>query len=439
MLVGYARVSTADQIPLAGPIFVVYPTGRESGYSSCRYPNRIIADLEQGVRPWMRPWSADHAAGKITRSLRHNGVPYNGINVGMLWPASVEKGYSCPLWLTFKQALELGGNVMKGGHGELVVYANRITRTETDEKGAEQIREIPFLKGYTVFNAEQCEGLPAQYTARAEPPALPPAARITRADRFFAATGVDIRHGGTRAYYGEGPDYVQMPPFETFVDAESHAATLAHELTHATKHEKRLARDMGRIRWGDEGYAKEELVELGAAFLSADLGITPEVRPDHATYIASWLGAEGRQAVHLHRRRPRAARRGLSAFPPACKGAAASRSSAPGHGRRRRAITRCSGSGLGHLSCARIQKCRCAHLHNFKFQPRDLSTSLDAACMLTFSRQLPLCGEPIIHIAIVGAPALNPYLVGALTNTLLLQSLLIRPQTRGGHDPRLWR
>ena len=156
----------------------------------------------------------------------------------MLWSASVMKGYACPLWLTFKQALELGGNVRKGEHGELVVYANRITRTETDDKGEEIEREIPFLKGYTVFNAEQCEGLPAQYSAKAEPPALPPAARIERADRFFAATGAEIRHGGTRAYYAEGPDYVQMPPFETFRDAESHAATLAHELTHWTKHEQ---------------------------------------------------------------------------------------------------------------------------------------------------------------------------------------------------------
>jgi antirestriction protein ArdC len=94
----------------------------------------------------------------------------------------------------------------------------------------------------------------------------------------------------TRAYYAEGPDYVQMPPFETFRDAESHAATLAHELTHWTKHERRLDRDMGRVRWGDEGYAKEELVaELGAAFICADLEITPEVQADHAAYIASWL------------------------------------------------------------------------------------------------------------------------------------------------------
>jgi antirestriction protein ArdC len=255
-----------------------------------RITNKIIADLEQGVRPWHRPWSAEHTAGRITRPLRHNGVAYQGINVVMLWSASVVNGYACPIWLTFKQAQQLGGNVRKGEHGELIVYADRITRTETDAKGEEVERSIPFMKGYTVFNVEQCEGLPAQYTGKAEAPALPLPQRIEAADRFFTATGADIRHGGTRAYYAEGPDHVQMPPFETFKDAERHAATLAHELTHWTKHTKRLARDLGRVRYGDEGYAREELVaELGAAFLSADLGITPEVRPDHAAYIATWL------------------------------------------------------------------------------------------------------------------------------------------------------
>jgi len=257
-----------------------------------RVTAKIVADLEQGVRPWLKPWSADHASGKITRPLRYNGIPYKGINVIILWSASVSKGYSCPLWLTFKQALELGGNVRKGESGECIVYANRITRTETDAKGEEVEHEIPFMKGYTVFNAEQCDGLPAHYYANAEAPTLTPAARIERADLFFAATGADIRHGGTRAYYAEGSDYVQMPPFETFKDAESYAATLAHELTHWTKHDKRLARDFGRVRHGDEGYAKEELVaELGSAFLAADLEITPEVREDHAAYIASWLKA----------------------------------------------------------------------------------------------------------------------------------------------------
>lgn len=219
-------------------------------------------------------------------------VPYKGINVVMLWSAAVVKGYACPLWLTFKQALELGGHVRKGEAGELVVYADRLTRTETDEAGEEVERAIPFLKGYTVFNAEQCDGLPVHYSAKAQPPALSPMARLDAADRFFAGTGAAIRHGGTRAYYAERSDHIQMPPFEAFRDAESYAATLAHELTHWTKHPSRLARDLGRVRFGDEGYAKEELVaELGSAFLAADLGLTPEVRPDHAAYIATWLKA----------------------------------------------------------------------------------------------------------------------------------------------------
>lgn len=263
-------------------------TARPDVYS--RITAKIITDLEQGVRPWFKPWNTEHAAGRITRPLRYNGIPYKGINVVMLWSASVAKGYACPLWLTFKQTLELGGHIRKGESGELVVYADRITRTETDDKGEETEREIPFLKGYTVFNAEQCEGLPAQYTAKAEAPAVPPLQPIERADQFFTATGASIVHGGSRACYIERTDSIHIPCIDCFRDAESHAATLAHELIHWTKHDKRLARDMGRVKWGDEGYAREELVaELGSAFLCADLGITPEVREDHAAYIASWL------------------------------------------------------------------------------------------------------------------------------------------------------
>lgn len=255
-----------------------------------RITSRIVAELEQGVRPWLKPWNAEHAAGRITRPLRFNGQPYQGINVLMLWGESVAKGYAAPIWLTFKQAAELGAHVHKGEHGSLVVYADRIRRTERDEAtGEEAEREIPFLKGYTVFNVEQVEGLPAHYYAVAEP-RLDPVQRIERADAFFAATRADIRHGGSMAYYSAADDHVQMPPFESFRDAESYYATLAHEITHWTKHGKRLERDFGRKRWGDEGYALEELVaELGAAFLSADLDLTPEPREDHAAYIASWL------------------------------------------------------------------------------------------------------------------------------------------------------
>jgi len=255
-----------------------------------RITNKIIADLEQGVRPWAKPWNADHAAGRITKPLRANGAAYQGINVLMLWDAATRKGYSAPLWLTYKQAQELGGTVKKGERGELVVYASKIIKTGTDARGEETEKTIPFLRGYTVFNAEQCDGLPERFTTLAEAPKLTPLERLEAADKFFAATGADIRHGGTRAYYAEQPDYVQMPRFETFRDKESYAATLGHELAHWTKHAKRLARDMGRAKWGDEGYAREELVaELCSAFLCSDLGITLTIREDHAAYVASWL------------------------------------------------------------------------------------------------------------------------------------------------------
>lgn len=254
-----------------------------------RITSRIIASLEQGVRPWLKPWNAEHAAGRITRPLRHNGEPYRGINVLSLWGEAEDRGYCCPIWMTYKQAQELGAQVRKGERGSLVVYADRIRRAETGENGEDIEREIPFLKGYTVFNCEQIEGLPARYLAPATP-VLDPVQRIALAETFFGNTNADIRHGGGRAYYNISQDFVQLPPFETFKDAESYYATLAHETTHWTRHEKRLNREFGRKRWGDEGYAAEELVaELGSAFLSADLGITPEPREDHASYIANWL------------------------------------------------------------------------------------------------------------------------------------------------------
>jgi antirestriction protein ArdC len=119
-----------------------------------------------------------------------------------------------------------------------------------------------------------------------------PAQRIEKAEGFFAATGAEIRHGGDSAFYAPAPDFVQMPPIESFRDAQSYYATLAHECTHWTRHPSRLDRDFGRKRFGDQGYAMEELVaELGAAFLCADLELTPQIRDDHAPYIAGWLKA----------------------------------------------------------------------------------------------------------------------------------------------------
>src|SRR4029077_3573406 len=115
-------------------------------------------------------------------------------------------------------------------------------------------------------------------------------ARIARAERFFGATGATLAHGGNRAFYRPSTDCIVRPLFEAFRCAESYYATLAHETTHWTGHESRLARDFGTKRFGSEGYAIEELVaELGAAFLCADLDLALQVRDDHVSYIANWL------------------------------------------------------------------------------------------------------------------------------------------------------
>ena len=251
--------------------------------------DKIIADLEHGELTWLKPWNAGNMDGRITKPLRHNGIAYSGVNVLMLWGAALEGGYCSPFWMTFKQAKELGAHVRKGERGNLVVYANTITKTEEQDDGSEEERTIPFMKGYTVFNVEQIDGLPERYYSKPEL-VIDPAQRIEHAESFFAATGADIRHGGNRAYYSGSSDHVQLPVFESFRSPESYYATLAHELTHWTKHPNRLDREFGRKRWGDEGYAREELVaELGAAFLCADLALTPEPGADHAAYIQSWL------------------------------------------------------------------------------------------------------------------------------------------------------
>ena len=251
--------------------------------------NKIITDLEHGNLTWLQPWQSGHAAGHISRPLRAGGKAYRGVNVLMLWASAMESGFNSPLWVTYKQAAELGGQVKKGEKGSLVVYADTFKKTGTDDKGEDVETTIPFMKGYTVFNAEQVDGLPNHFYATVAP-INKDTQRLDSAERFFTATGATIKHGGGQAYYMPSQDTVQMPEFPTFRDGESYYATLAHEMTHWTRHPSRLDRDLGRKRFADAGYAMEELVaEIGAAFLCADLGITPETREDHAAYIASWL------------------------------------------------------------------------------------------------------------------------------------------------------
>lgn len=173
-----------------------------------RITDRIVADLEKGTRPWMQPWRSSNAMGRITRPLRHNGLAYSGMNVLLLWSEAIARGFSNPMWMTFKQALELGGAVRKGETGSMVVFASHFTKTETDTAGEELDREIPFLKAYSVFNIAQIDGLPEKYYEQEAEPVRDPIARIEHADRFFANTGAAIRHGGSQAYYAPSLDII---------------------------------------------------------------------------------------------------------------------------------------------------------------------------------------------------------------------------------------
>lgn len=253
-----------------------------------RVTARIVEALEQGVRPWLKPWSSEHTGARVTLPLRHNGLPYKGMNVLLLWGEATDKGYRAPIWMTYKQAAELGAQVRKGEHGSLVVYADRITKTEQNDKGEDVERSIPFMKGYTVFNVEQIDGLPAQ--CRATPEAKDePLQALDAAETFFARTGAQFRHGGDRAFYAPARDLIQLPTADAFRDTGSYVATKAHELIHWTGHGSRCAREFG-WKFGDTAYAREELVaELGAAFLCASLGIAPEPRDDHVSYLGHWL------------------------------------------------------------------------------------------------------------------------------------------------------
>lgn len=258
-----------------------------------RITNKILFDLEKGELTWRKPWNSDHMAHNVQRPLRWNKIPYTGINTVVLWSTAAEKGYSLPYWMTFNQSLQLKASVRKGEKGSQVIYAEQITKEEENKDGEKQIVQIPFLKSYTVFNANQIDGLPEHFYAVPDPVPVNANApqRIEALEAFFAQTKADIRTGYKAAYYN-GNDYVEMPPIESFESVKDYYGVLAHEVTHWTKHPTRLNRDFGPKHWGDEGYAKEELVaELGACFLAADLGFEPMPEEKHAAYIQSWLQA----------------------------------------------------------------------------------------------------------------------------------------------------
>lgn len=247
--------------------------------------DNIVAMLERGVKPWAPQWSKS-ADGLMSLPLRSNGEAYRGLNLMLLWGSAEANGFRAQTWMTFNQAKALGGCVRKGSKGTQIVYWGRFDPKGDDGEEGEE-KGVLFAKGYTVFNVEQIDGLPESYFEAVAP--LPEVERIARAETWVRGTGAEVRHGGNRAYFSPAHDFVQMPPAGAFTDVQAYYGTLAHELTHWTGHEKRLARTFGK-RFGDQAYAFEELVaEMGAAFAMARLGIAADPREDHASYLASWL------------------------------------------------------------------------------------------------------------------------------------------------------
>lgn len=247
--------------------------------------NRIVAALEQGVRPWTKEWKGN---GGLTRQLRSTGEAYRGVNALNLWIAAQDRGFKSPYWLTYKAAQALGAQVIKGAKSESVFYTSTFTKTE--DNGDDRV--IPFLKASAVFNADEIEGLPAHFYPSNQPiVTVPHLTRHEASEAFLKASGADIRHGGDRAFYIHKPDYIQLPDFEAFFTSEAYYSTAFHELAHWTGAAHRLDRTKGKI-FGDPAYAFEELVaELSAAYLCADLGIAAEPREDHAAYISHWIKA----------------------------------------------------------------------------------------------------------------------------------------------------
>ena len=265
---------------------------RKSGPRTNLYDDitdKIIAELEDGRLPWVQPWGT--AAAQAPLAMPRNAATsrqYSGINVLILWGAVIQQGYPTQHWLTFRQALSLGGNVRKGERGTTVVYADRFTPEDEKRRAretGEDANSIPFLKRFTVFNAAQCEGLPDDIAVEAPPP--PPGLIEPRVEALIAATGIDFRIGGNRAFYVPSQDYMQVPPPQAYFEPINWHRTALHEMGHATGHASRLGRDFSGA-FGTRKYAFEELiVEISSAFCCASLGIVPTVR--HADYIGSWL------------------------------------------------------------------------------------------------------------------------------------------------------
>jgi antirestriction protein ArdC len=267
------------------------PTQQSSGESRVsiydEVTSRVIAEMEQGRLPWVKPWTSS-GVGLGLPSSAASRKTYSGINILILWDAALTRGFAFQEWLTFRQCNQLGGQVKKGERGTTACYADSFIPKAERERAAQDGNDpgrVPFLKRFTLFNIEQCDGLPAHVTLVPAP--IPASELVPAAEAMIAANGATIRHGGGDAMYLPQPDAIVMPPRTSFLTPADYYATITHEMGHWTAHPSRLNRDL-RGRFGSSAYAREELIaELTSAFLCAQFGIVPQVR--HADYLAHWL------------------------------------------------------------------------------------------------------------------------------------------------------
>ena len=250
--------------------------------------DRIVAALEAGTSPWQCPWRGGGVDARPANATTSR--PYRGINVLLLNLRAMTSGYSGSRWLTFAQALAVGGHVRKGEQGTQIVFFKMHDLdkgTPADSGDPASRRVVPLLRSFAVFNVEQIDGLPGVMAAKPKAPAGWEPLEV--AESLLASSGATVHNGGSKAFYAPGPDLIQMPPRVAFDCAGDYYATALHELTHWTGHSTRCNRPLG-MRHGIDAYAFEELVaEMGAAFLTDYCGLVG--RMQHASYIASWLVA----------------------------------------------------------------------------------------------------------------------------------------------------
>jgi len=251
--------------------------------------DQIIAEIEKGAMPWVKPWKADSTCEKNIASKKE----YNGINRLILAMMTHFKGYQSPFYGSFKQWQDLGGTVRKGEKGTKIVFYKPVSVEKTNDQGESENFAYSCLKTYYVFNADQVDGIEIA-KPEVSPRVYNPAPAL---DDRILKTGANIKHGGSSAFFSPMGDFIGMPNRDTFNDDSSYYATVLHELTHWSGAKHRLDRDLSG-KFGNSKYAFEELVaELGAAFLCQDYQIQGELR--HAGYIQNWLTClrENNQAI----------------------------------------------------------------------------------------------------------------------------------------------